>query len=158
MASQTGQRLDSNQEFVGQGCQHRMRVLRLPGYRFLWSAQSQLAGRVKVADGQCLHGLMVLHCIALRGRFGLLIPGGAGRVILVTAYFLIDRKEISRIHGGGRRPLTLVIMLVSTLLLPLQFAIMAGILMSLAGYFLQTSTPRAHCAADKGFSPLRAPA
>ena len=71
----------------------------------------------------------------------------------MTAYSLIDRVEIARIwRGGGADRLTLVVTLVATLTLPLQFAVLAGILMSLGSYLLQTSTPaRAHRAAHANF-------
>jgi SulP family sulfate permease len=45
-------------------------------------------------------------------------------------------------RGGGADRLTMLVTLVATLTLPLQFAVLAGILMSLGAYLLRTSTPR----------------
>jgi SulP family sulfate permease len=64
-------------------------------------------------------------------------------VLIVTAVGLIDRQEMARIwrSAGGDR-IIMVVTLAATLFLPLQFAVLTGILMSLAQYLLRTSAPR----------------
>jgi SulP family sulfate permease len=70
------------------------------------------------------------------------LPALAG-VLMATALGLIDREEMARMWRSGRADrLTLVVTLVATLLLPLHFAILTGILMSLGSYLLRTSMPR----------------
>ncbi len=146
MASQTGQRLDSNQEFVGQGLANIACAFftGCPVTGSFGRSNLNLQAGAKSPMANVFIGMMVLIALLFVGPAASLLPKAAlAGVVLVTAYSLIDRKEISRIwRGGGVDRLTLVVTLVATLLLPLQFAIMAGILMSLGGYLLQTSTPR----------------
>ncbi len=146
MASQTGQRLDSNQEFVGQGMANIACgfFTGCPVTGSFGRSNLNLQAGAKTPMANVFIGLMVIIALLFVGPAASLLPRPSlAGVVLVTAYSLIDRKEISRIwRGGGADRLTLVVTLVATLLLPLQFAIMAGILMSLGGYLLQTSTPR----------------
>lgn len=146
IASQTGQRLDSNQEFVGQGMANIACgfFTGCPVTGSFGRSNLNLQAGAKSPMANVFIGLMVFMALLFVGPAASAIPKTAlAGVLLVTAYSLVDRKEIARIwHGGGADRLTLIVTLVSTLILPLQFAILAGILMSLAGYLLQTSTPR----------------
>ena len=64
-------------------------------------------------------------------------------VLLVTAYGLIDKEEIVRILKGTRGDSAiLVATFLATLFLPLQFAVLTGILLSLAIHIVRTSMPR----------------
>ena len=146
IAGQTGQRLDSNQEFVGQGVANIacgfFSGCPVTGSFGRSSLNFQAGAKSPMAN--VFTGLMVIVALLFVGSAAELLPKAAlAGVVLVTAYSLFDGQEISRIwRGGGADRITLVVTLVSTLFLPLQFAIMAGILMSLAAYLLQTSTPR----------------
>ncbi len=146
LASQTGQRLDSNQEFVGQGVANIacgfFSGCPVTGSFGRSNLNLQAGARSPMAN--VFIGLMVIVALLFVGPAASLLPKAAlAGVVLVTAASLIDRKEMARIwRGGGADRITLMVTLVATLLLPLQFAIMAGILMSLGGYLLQTSTPR----------------
>lgn len=146
LASQTGQRLDSNQEFVGQGMANIACgfFTGCPVTGSFGRSNLNLQAGAKSPMANVFIGLLVLIALLFVGPAASAIPKAAlAGVLLVTAYSLVDRKEIARIwRGGGADRLTLLVTLVSTLILPLQFAILAGILMSLAGYLLQTSTPR----------------
>ena len=69
-------------------------------------------------------------------------PALAG-VLILTAYGLIDQKEIVRIWQAGNSDRNImVVTLLATLALPLQFAVITGIGMSVVYYLLKTSTPR----------------
>ncbi len=146
LAAQTGQRLDSNQEFIGQGLAN-IACGFFSGYpvsgSFVRSAVNLQAGAVSPLSG-IFTGLMVLVGTLVLGTLAAYIPLAAlAGVLILTSYNLIDRKEMARIwRGGGADRLTMVVTLAATLALPLHFAVMAGILMSLAHYLLQTSTPR----------------
>lgn len=146
IAGQTGQRLDSNQEFVGQGMANIACgfFTGCPVTGSFGRSNLNLQAGAQSPMANVFIGLMVVGALLFLGPAAALLPKAAlAGVVMVTAYTLIDRREISRIwRGGGADRLTLVITLVATLTLPLQFAIMAGILMSLGGYLLQTSTPR----------------
>jgi len=146
LASQTGQRLDSNQEFVGQGVANIACGFfsGCPVTGSFGRSNLNLQAGAKSPLANVFIGLMVIVALLFVGPAASLLPKAAlAGVVLVTAFNLFDRKEMARIwRGGGADRITLVVTLVATLLLPLQFAIMAGILMSLGGYLLQTSTPR----------------
>lgn len=146
IAAATRQRLDSNQEFIGQG---------LAGIACgLWSgyppsgsmARSainlQAGGRTALANVFC--GLFVLLALLVFAPLAAHIPLSAlAGLVIVAAAGLINRREIERIwrSAGGDRAI-MVVTLLATLLLPLQFAVLSGILMSLGYYLLKTSTPR----------------
>lgn len=146
LASQTGQRLDSNQEFVGQGLANIACgfFTGCPVTGSFGRSNLNLQAGAQSPMANVFIGLMVIVALLFVGPAAALLPKAAlAGVVLVTAYSLIDRAEISRIwRGGGADRLTLGVTLVATLTLPLQFAILAGILMSLGSYLLQTSTPR----------------
>jgi SulP family sulfate permease len=149
IASQTGQRLDSNQEFIGQGLANIACGL-FSGFAcsgsFSRSAVNQTSGaRTPVAS--IFSGLFVLVAALLLGPLTAYIPRAAlAGVLLVIAYGMIDRKEIVRIlHGAPGDVFIMVMTFVATLLLSLQFAVLIGILSSFAVYILRTSIPRVVC-------------
>jgi SulP family sulfate permease len=56
---------------------------------------------------------------------------------------MIDRRAIARIWRGARGDtVIMVVTLAATMALPLQFAVLIGVLMSLGYYLLKTSAPR----------------
>lgn len=156
VAGYSRQRLDSNQEFVGQGLAN-MAAGVFSGYptsgSFNRSALSYQSG-AKTAMGSVFSGLFVLAATFLAGPLisGIPRPVLAG-ALAVTAWSMIDLKTMRRIWRGA--PGDAVIMLVTfaaTLLLPLQFAILIGVLMSLGYYLLRTSAPRVIAVLpDEGF-------
>lgn len=146
MAAQSGQRLDSNQEFVGQGLAN-LACGFLSGHACSGSfnrsalnyeakAQTPLAG--------VFSGLFVLAAMFLLSHLAAYIPRTSlSAMLMLAAYGMIDRREMVRLWRGARGDaLIMLVTLVATLLLPLQFAVLAGILMSLAYYIMKTSTPR----------------
>ncbi len=78
-------------------------------------------------------------------------------ILILNAYSLIDRREIARIwRGAGGDRVTMIVTLITTLTLPLHFAVLAGILVSLANYLLQTSTPKVRAVTPgEGFRHFR---
>ncbi|NTW02113.1 MAG: STAS domain-containing protein [Oscillochloris sp.] len=146
VASHSRQRLDSNQEFVGQGLANIAAGL-FSGYpcsgSFNRSALSYQSGaRTKLGNvfsgGFVLAAMFVISpLIAHMPR-----PVLAGTLV-VTAFSMIDRAAMTRIWRGARGDTTIMIMtLVATLVLPLQFAVLIGVMMSLGYYLLKTSAPR----------------
>jgi sulfate permease, SulP family len=145
IASQSGQRLDSNQEFVGQGLANIACGL-FTGYTtsgsFTRSAVNYDAqGRTPLAS--VFSGIFVLIFMLVLGPLGTYVPRTAlAGVLLLTAYKMVDQKEIRRIWQGSREDaFIMVATFLSTLLLQLQFAVLIGILTSLAIYILRTSVP-----------------
>ncbi len=145
IASHTRQRLDSNQEFIGQGLAN-LACAFFSGYTcsgsFTRSAVNYQAG-ARTPLSNVFSGLFVLVATLSLGSLAAYIPLSAlAGVVMVVAWGLIDRIEISRIWRGARGDRAIMMVTFSaTLLLPLQFAVLTGILMSLAYYLLQTSTP-----------------
>jgi sulfate permease, SulP family len=146
IASHTGQRLDSNQEFVGQGLANIAAGLfsGCPVTGSFGRSMLNLQSGARTPMANVFTGLLVAVIMLGLGPLASYIPmASLAGVLLVTAWNLIDRKEMARIwRGGGADRLTMAVTLLATLTLPLQFAVLAGILMSLGAYLLRTSAPR----------------
>ena len=146
IASQSGQRLDSNQEFVGQGLANIVCGL-FTGYTtsgsFTRSAVNYEA-QARTPIASVFSGLFVLIFMLVLGPLGSYVPRTAlAGVLLLTAYKMIDRKEIRRIwQGSSGDAFIMVATFLATLLLQLQFAVLIGIIASLAIYILRTSVPK----------------
>lgn len=146
IATHSHQRLDSNQEFVGQGLANICAGL-FSGYpcsgSFNRSALSYQAG-AQTAMGNVFSGLFLLGAMFLLGPLLAHLPRAvlAGALVL-TAYSMIDQRAITRVWRSARaEAVIMLVTLSSTLLLPLQFAVLSGVLMSLGHYILRTSMPR----------------
>ncbi|MGD8491098.1 MAG: sulfate permease [Anaerolineae bacterium] len=146
IAGQSGQRLDSNQEFVGQGLSNLATGF-LSGYpvsgSFTRSAVNYDAG-ARTPLASAFSGLFVLVAMFVFGPLAAYVPRTAlAGVLILTAYSMIDRREIARIWRGARADAgIMIITFLSTLFLPLEFAVLAGILISFAVYIITTSVPK----------------
>ncbi len=146
IASQSGQQLDSNQEFIGQGLSNLLTGF-FSGYAvsgsFTRSAVNYAAG-ARTSVSSIFSSLFIILALLMLAPLAAYVPRAAlAGVLLVTAYSIIDQEEIARIWRGTRGDaMIMVITFVSTLLLPLQFAVLVGILISLTVYILRTSVPR----------------
>lgn len=149
ISSRTGQRLDSNQEFVGQGLANIAAAL-FSGYAcsgsFTRSAVNYQAG-ARTGIASALAGVLVLLALLALGRWAAYVPLPAlAGVLILTAYGLVDRPALVRIWHSSRGDRSImVITLLATLALPLEFAVLTGIALSLAVYLIRTSTPRVRC-------------
>ena len=146
VSAQTGQRLDSNQEFVGQGMANIFMGL-FSGYpgagSFSRTAVNYKAG-AQSPIAALFSGVFVLAALFVLAPLAAYLPISAlSGVLIVTAYGMIDREEISRIwrsHPGDAA--IMVTTLVGTLFLEIEFAVLLGILLSLVLFIWRTSTPR----------------
>ena len=145
IAGQTGQRLDSNQEFIGQGLANIASGL-FSGYNtsgsFVRSAVNHQSGG-KSPISNVFAGLIILVVLLIFGSLAAYVPLAAlAGVVLVAAVRLVDREEIVRIWKGapGDRAI-MVVTLVATLTLPLEYAVLLGIVLSLGYYLVKTSMP-----------------
>jgi SulP family sulfate permease len=146
IASQTDQRLDSNQEFVGQGLANIATGF-FSGYpssgSFTRSAVNFKSG-AQTPLASILSGIFVLIAMLVLAPLAAFVPRTAlAGVLILTAYGMINFREIGRIWRGARGDA--VIMLVTflgTLFLHLEFAVLTGILFSFAIYIIKTSVPR----------------
>lgn len=146
ISTQTGQRLDSNQEFVGQGLANIAAGF-FSGFAgsgsFTRSAVNYKAGGKTPMSAVFSSGLLFVAVFALAPLAAYLPRTALAGVLIVTAYGMIDREEISRIWTGTRGDAVIMVMtLLGTLFLRLEFAVLIGIIVSLIRYILRTSTPR----------------
>lgn len=148
IASQSGQRLDSDQEFIGQGLSNIATGF-LSGYTcsgsFTRSAVNYAAGG-RTALSSIFSALVVLGALLVFAPYAAFLPRSAlAGVLIVTAYGMIDRKEMVRIWQASRGDSGIMIAtIIATLVLPLQYAVLAGIVVSVIRFMLQTSTPAVH--------------
>ncbi len=146
ISSQTGQRLDSNQQFIGEGLANIAAGL-FSGYAcsgsFTRSAVNYKAG-AKTQVSSIFAGLFVLGGVALLAPLAAYVPLAAlAGVLIVTGWSLVDREEIARIwHANVADRNIMVLTLAATLLLPLRLAVLIGISASILYYLLQTTRPR----------------
>lgn len=146
IAGHSRQRLDSNQEFIGQGMANIAAGL-FSGYpcsgSFNRSALSYQAG-ARTALGNVFSGLFILAATFVLAPLMAHLPRPAlAGALVATAWGMVDHRAMRRIRRGDPGDaLIMSVTLVATLLLPLQFAILIGVLMSLGYYLLRTSMPR----------------
>ncbi len=160
LATQTGQRLDSNQEFIGQGLANIACGL-FSGYTsagsFGRSAVNLEAG-ARSPLAAIFSGIFVAIAMLTVGSLAAYLPRAAlAGVLLLVAYGLVDRAEMARIwRGAPGDALIMWVTLIGTLFLPIEFAVLTGILMSLGYYILRTSSPIVHAVVpDEDFFDLK---
>jgi sulfate permease, SulP family len=148
ISAHTGQRLDSNQEFVGQGLANIFSGL-FSGYvvagSFSRSAVNYEAG-ARTPIAAIFSSAFVVVAMLLLAPLAAFLPRAAlAGVLIVTAYNMIDQREIVRIWQGTRSDAVIMLAtFLGTLLLHIEFAVLAGILLSFAFYIMKTSVPRVH--------------
>jgi SulP family sulfate permease len=146
IANQSDQRLDSNQEFIGQGLANMITGF-FSGYAvsgsFTRSAINYEAG-AKTSVSSIVSSVFILAAMMIIAPLAALLPRTAlAGVLLVTAYGMIDREEIVRIwRGAPGDTAIMIITFLSTLLLHLEIAVLTGILISFAVYIIRTSVPQ----------------
>jgi SulP family sulfate permease len=146
VASHSRQRLDSNQEFIGQGLAN-IAVGFFSGYpcsgSFNRSALSYQSG-AQTGLSNVFSGLFVAAALFFVGPLIAHLPRAVlAGALIITAYSMVDIKSMRRIWRGSRNEAVIMsVTLLATLLLPLQFAVLIGVLMSLGSYLLRTSAPR----------------
>ncbi len=146
IAAKTGQRIDGNQEFVGQGLSNIAGAF-FSGYPSSGSfnrsgANFEAGARTPLAAvGSALILIFLLTVVApLSNHLPLAVMGA---ILFMVAWGLIDIPQMRAIVRTSRRET--VVMLVtffSALLVHLEFAIYAGVLLSLILYLMQTARPR----------------
>lgn len=145
ISARSGQRLDSNQEFVGQGLASIAGGL-FSGYptsaSFNRSAANYDAG-AQTGMAAVFSGVFTLIAMLALAPAAAYIPLAVlAGVVIVIGLGTVDVPEMARIWRSTRGDTAIMLVtLFTTLFLPLQFAVLTGILMSLAYYLLKTSTP-----------------
>jgi len=146
ISTQTGQKLDSNQEFFGQGLANIAAGL-FSGYAgagsFSRSAVNFKAS-ARTPASAIFSSIFVLIALFTVAPLAAYLPRAAlAGVLIVTAYGMIDRVEISRIWQGTRSDAFIMLAtFLGTLFLHMEFAVLLGIMFSFAFYILKTSVPQ----------------
>ena len=146
IAIRSGQRIDANQEFIGQGLSNLASAyfsgyassgsFNRSGANFDAGARTPLAAVISVP-------VVILMLLAVAPFAQYLPLAVMGAVLFMVARGLIDLPHMANIMRTSRRET--VVMLVTffaAIFADLAFAIYAGVLLSLVLYLMQTSHPR----------------
>jgi SulP family sulfate permease len=143
---QTQQRIDGNQEFIGQGLSNMVGSFFscYPGSgSFTRSGVNQQVGAktpLSAIFAAIFLALILLLIAPLMAYLPLAVMGG---IILLVAYNLIDFAQIKEIFLLSRsETVILLVTLLATLLIELEFAIYLGVILSLVIYLQRTSKPK----------------
>jgi len=145
VATKSNQRINSNQEFIGQG------ISNIFGSFFSSYAGSgsftrsgiNYASGAKTPLSAIFAALFLMIIVLLIAPLTAYLPVAAmGGVILLVAYNLIDFHHIRNILMLSKsESAILIITFLATLFLELEFAIYIGVLLSLVFFLSKTSTP-----------------
>ncbi len=145
IATKTHQRIDGNQEFVGQGlsnivgsffsCYAGSGSFTRSGVNYTAGARTPMAA--------IFAAVILMVFLLLVAPLAAYLPMPAmGGVILLVAYNLIDFHHIKGIIKTSRKEIVVLLAtFLSTLFLELEFAIYIGIFLSLVFYLQRTSQP-----------------
>jgi sulfate permease, SulP family len=145
MALKTGQALDGNQEFIGQGLSNLIGSF-FSGYvatgSFNRSAVNIDAG-AKTPLAAVMGAFLLMALVLLLAPLAIWLPNAAmAGVLFLVAWSLIDFTHIRQILRASRsQSLILVSTFVTALLFSLEQSIMLGVLLSFAFYLRRTSRP-----------------
>ncbi len=146
VATKSNQRIDSNQEFIGQGLSN-MTGSFFSSYAgsgsFTRSGINYEAG-AKTPMSAIFAALFLMVIVLLIAPLTAYLPIAAmGGVILLVAYNLIDFKQIKHTLSFSKSESSVLITtFLATLFLELEFAIYLGVILSLVLFLAKTSTPR----------------
>jgi SulP family sulfate permease len=146
IAAKSGQRIDGNQEFIGQGLSNIAGAF-FSGYASSGSfnrsgANFEAGARTPLAAvGSALILIILLLVVGpLSNHLPLAVMGA---ILFMVAWGLIDMGQIRAIVRTTRREtVVMLVTFTSALLVHLEFAIYTGVLLSLILYLMQTSHPR----------------
>lgn len=148
LARSSVDRFDANQEFFGQGLANIVSGI-FSGYAcsgsFTRSALAQQSGAKSHLTG-VFTGLIILLALLLFAPYARMIPRAAiAGVLLVIAWKMINRSAIMRVIRTSKRETAIMaVTFLATLVLPLDFAILSGIIFSLALFIVSSSLPRVY--------------
>ncbi len=146
IASKSHQRIDASQEFVGQGLSNIVGSFfssyagsgsfTRSGLNYASGAQTPVAAILAAV----FLAVILLSMAPLTAYLPIPAMGG---IILLVAWRLVDLHHIRTILRVSRsESVVLIVTFVATLLLELEFAIYAGVLLSLVLYLNRTANPR----------------
>ena len=146
LADKSGQNLDANQEFIGQGLSNIVGCF-FSGYvatgSFNRSGLNYQSG-AKTPLAAIFAGSLLIVLVVLVAPLAEYLPNAAmAGILFLVAWGLIDFKHIRKILTASRyETLIMGTTFIATLFLELEFAIFLGVLLSLVLYLKRTSHPR----------------
>ncbi len=145
VATKSNQRINSNQEFVGQGMSNVVGSF-FSSYAgsgsFTRSGINYESGAKTPMSAIFAAAFLLLIVLLIAPLTAYLPVAAMGGVILLVAYNLIDLHHIEMILKNSKSEAAiLIVTFLSTLFLELEFAIYMGVLLSLVFFLKRTSTP-----------------
>jgi SulP family sulfate permease len=146
LAARSGQHVDGNQEFIGQGMSNIAGAF-FSGYvatgSFNRSGVNYAAG-AKTPLAAVMAGAFLLLVVLLVAPWARFLPNAAmAGILFLVAWSLVDFKEIAHTVKTSRSEFAILAATFgSTLFLTLEEAIIIGVLMSLSLYLARTSKPQ----------------
>jgi SulP family sulfate permease len=159
VAARSGQHLDGNQEFIGQGLANIAGAFTssYPTSGSFNRTGANYEAGAKTGLAALFSAFVLLVLVASVAPLASYIPLAVMAALLfLVAWGLIDGQRIREIVRIGRgEALVMAVTFLSTLLLQLEFAILVGVLCSLLMYLKRTTHPAIHAVAPDPSSPLR---
>ena len=145
IATQSNQRIDANQEFVGQGLSNLFGSF-FSSYAgsgsFTRSGVNYSAGAVTPMSAIFAAIFLMLIVVLVAPYMAYMPIAAMGGVILLVAYNLIDKKAIAHVLNASKNETAVLLTtFFATLFLELEFAIYFGVLLSLVLFLACTSMP-----------------
>ncbi|GMT49751.1 MAG: sulfate transporter [bacterium] len=146
LAATSGQRVDGNQEFIGQGLANIMGSF-FSSYvatgSFNRSSVNYAAGAKTPIAALTAGGLLILIVLIVAPWTKYLPNAAMAGILFLVAWGLMDFHQIKKIIRASRsEAVILLVTFLATLFLELQFAILLGVILSLMVYLSKTSHPK----------------
>jgi SulP family sulfate permease len=146
LALRSGQHVDGNQEFIGQGLSNLLGSF-FSAYvatgSFNRSGVNYAAG-ARTPMAAIIAGLLLIVLVLLVAPWVAYLPNASmAGVLLLVAWGLVDLGHIRHIfRASSYEGIVLFVTFAATLLLELEFAILLGVMLSLVVYLSRTSQPQ----------------
>lgn len=146
LASRSGQHIDGNQEFIGQGLSNIFGSF-FSGYvatgSFNRSGVNYEAG-AKTPMAAVFAGLLLILIVLFVAPWAKFLPNAAmAGILFMVAWGLIDFHHIKNIIASSKSETTVLsVTFFGALFLDLELAIFIGVMLSLALYLKKTATPK----------------
>jgi len=146
LGARSGQRINGNQEFLGQGLSNLAGSF-FSGYvstgSFNRSGLNYQAG-ARTPLAAMFAGLLLMIIVLLVAPLAVYLPNAAmAGILFLVAWGLIDFHEISHILKASKRETGIMgVTFFGALFLELELAIFAGVMLSLVLYLMRVSKPR----------------
>ena len=159
IALKSGQRIDGNQEFIGQGLSNLLGAF-FSGYpssgSFNRSGVNFEAGAITPLAAVFSAGFLILVLLAVAPLAAYIPIASMAAILFLVAWSLFDFRHIGSIIRTSRaETAVLLATLIATLVMHLEFAILVGMLLSLLLYLNRTSQPAVRVLVPNNHEPQR---